>query len=634
MKSLSGLTDFREKTEVIVVSDCSPGPAEEICQKFSSRLNLRYHQHKRNLSVFQARKSGIDLARGRYILSLDSDDYLIEMRWGDLIRHLDEHDVDILRFSIATEKDKVSSLDRNVIFHEKVWDYFVSSQLWQLAGTIVKKNLFSYFFSSLSPLKARCYINMADDLCMSVGIFNNAKTLELNNNFGSYFYRLNYSSLTTSNYGENKERAKKIGNDYLACRIVSLHYLKDDERKKDFQRLLDSNIKWVVPRIYHLLPGDQALWKIYTQAFSEDLFFFALINEDVTVAAKVLTSFVVEQKKRKIIKNAVVIIDSQADKNDLSRFSSQENNGPMQLVLKVCQEIYNYEVNQDFGVRFVVNGDCSSFELLETLKKKRIDTIFFNSSYSSKTLANILFFKYLGFNIFVEDAESFLRPFFDGHFAFMRKRVQVYKACDLLICREKETFQLWSGLRIPCVAIFHLDNFRTRSCEIEKRPEAEQDVIFSIKDNSFLSLNSSNSFVSVSFEDPQEKLEKFSQLLQCVIDHSCVERISALDNQEKQAAHFDFSTKNQKARKVLKDYLLIDKELQEEMRTYFIGNVFLQEKIKEGILKDAELQKKIRRYDKMERIFDRIFPRNSVRRMVFKGFIFRFGRLFKNFSLP
>ena len=237
MKSLSGLTDFREKTEVIVVSDCSPGPAEEICQKFSSRLNLRYHQHKRNLSVFQARKSGIDLARGRYILSLDSDDYLIEMRWGDLIRHLDEHDVDILRFSIATEKDKVSSLDRNVIFHEKVWDYFVSSQHWQLAGTIVKKNLFSYFFSSLSPLKARCYINMADDLCMSVGIFNNAKTLELNNNFGSYFYRLNYSSLTTSNYGENKERAKKIGNDYLACRIVSLHYLKDDERKKDFQRL-------------------------------------------------------------------------------------------------------------------------------------------------------------------------------------------------------------------------------------------------------------------------------------------------------------------------------------------------------------------------------------------------------------
>ena len=82
LKSLSGLTDFREKTEVIVVSDCSPGPAEEICQKFSSRLNLRYHQHKRNLSVFQARKSGIDLARGRYILSLDSDDYLIEMRWG------------------------------------------------------------------------------------------------------------------------------------------------------------------------------------------------------------------------------------------------------------------------------------------------------------------------------------------------------------------------------------------------------------------------------------------------------------------------------------------------------------------------------------------------------------------------
>lgn len=122
--------------------------------------------------------------------------------------------------------------------------------------------------------------------------------------------------------------------------------------------------------------------------------------------------------------------------------------------------------------------------------------------------------------------------------------------------------------------------------------------------------------------------------MQCVIDHSCVERISALDNQEKQAAHFDFSTKNQKARKVLKDYLLIDKELQEEMRTYFIGNVFLQEKIKEGILKDAELQKKIRRYDKMERIFDRIFPRNSVRRMVFKGFLFRFGRLFKNFSLP
>lgn len=39
-------------------------------------------------------------------MSLDSDDYLISMDWAELLKRLEERDLDILQYAIAREKKR------------------------------------------------------------------------------------------------------------------------------------------------------------------------------------------------------------------------------------------------------------------------------------------------------------------------------------------------------------------------------------------------------------------------------------------------------------------------------------------------------------------------------------------------
>ena len=144
LKSLDGLSHFKNETEVIVVSDASPNNPETIVQEFTGVLNIRCLVHQKNSSVFQARKTGILASQGEYILSLDSDDTLLSMRWKELLSYLDRSKTDILRFSEAREKKDIFNVENKSIEGQEVWDYFVSKRLWQLAGTAITSGTYSH----------------------------------------------------------------------------------------------------------------------------------------------------------------------------------------------------------------------------------------------------------------------------------------------------------------------------------------------------------------------------------------------------------------------------------------------------------------------------------------------------------
>lgn len=80
--------------ELILVDDGSTDKTAEICRKYAAAdSRIRYH-YKRNGGVSSARNFGIQLARGEYILFLDSDDSLA----GNCLRVLDS------RIGVCCEK--------------------------------------------------------------------------------------------------------------------------------------------------------------------------------------------------------------------------------------------------------------------------------------------------------------------------------------------------------------------------------------------------------------------------------------------------------------------------------------------------------------------------------------------------
>lgn len=61
--------------EVIIVDDGSTDNSGEICDGYSNLVNVKVI-HKKNGGLSSARNAGIEVAKGNYILFLDSDDYL------------------------------------------------------------------------------------------------------------------------------------------------------------------------------------------------------------------------------------------------------------------------------------------------------------------------------------------------------------------------------------------------------------------------------------------------------------------------------------------------------------------------------------------------------------------------------
>ncbi len=65
-------TDF----EVILVDDGSPDNSGKICDEYASKDSRVRVIHKENGGLSSARNAGIDVARGKYLGFVDSDDYI------------------------------------------------------------------------------------------------------------------------------------------------------------------------------------------------------------------------------------------------------------------------------------------------------------------------------------------------------------------------------------------------------------------------------------------------------------------------------------------------------------------------------------------------------------------------------
>lgn len=66
-------TDF----EVILVDDGSPDSCPQICDEYAAKDPRVQVVHQNNAGIACARNVGITLAKGEYIISIDSDDYLV-----------------------------------------------------------------------------------------------------------------------------------------------------------------------------------------------------------------------------------------------------------------------------------------------------------------------------------------------------------------------------------------------------------------------------------------------------------------------------------------------------------------------------------------------------------------------------
>lgn len=112
--------------EVILVDDGSPDECPEMCDKWARKDPRIRIIHKPNGGLSDARNAGIDTAQGEYITFVDSDDYLQQQTYEQVMPYL--KDADIVEFPVF-------------------WHYGGKNQQLRSFGNIVYDNMKDYWLN-------------------------------------------------------------------------------------------------------------------------------------------------------------------------------------------------------------------------------------------------------------------------------------------------------------------------------------------------------------------------------------------------------------------------------------------------------------------------------------------------------
>ena len=93
--------------EVILVHDCSPDPKdEEICKKYSELdERITFIKHTNNLGQGGARNTGIKMAKSDYIGFVDSDDFIHQNLYEEMMTLINQTKSDIVHCNVVAQTD-------------------------------------------------------------------------------------------------------------------------------------------------------------------------------------------------------------------------------------------------------------------------------------------------------------------------------------------------------------------------------------------------------------------------------------------------------------------------------------------------------------------------------------------------
>lgn len=102
------LNKIPEYAEIILINDGSKDSSAKICEEFKRNFQQIVYINKENGGVSSARNAGLDVATGKYVLFVDSDDFVVEDFYEilDSATQTDENDIIIFSHIVISKTGK------------------------------------------------------------------------------------------------------------------------------------------------------------------------------------------------------------------------------------------------------------------------------------------------------------------------------------------------------------------------------------------------------------------------------------------------------------------------------------------------------------------------------------------------
>ena len=116
-----------KELEIILIDDGSKDNSLEICKKYANE-DIRIHViHKENGGVSRARNTGIEAANGDFITFVDSDDYIDENMYFNMMQKVEEYNCAL----VMCDCYKVRGNDKVIFTHDIRRGFYDKEQLYK-----------------------------------------------------------------------------------------------------------------------------------------------------------------------------------------------------------------------------------------------------------------------------------------------------------------------------------------------------------------------------------------------------------------------------------------------------------------------------------------------------------------------
>lgn len=206
--------------EIIVVNDGSTDKSSSIISKYQKKYKNIIVIDKENEGLSMARNRGVQKSSGKYIIFVDSDDYVSNKLLEEIDKKID--DSDILRFQIATEDEEYTKINE---YHEEGFESMCGYDAFKYLSSyhfvepvwcyVIRKN---YYIENKFSFKKGVY---HEDFGLIPYVIYKARKVKSIDFIGYYYIQRNGSIMNNNDYKKTVKKAFDMIEQYKAMRLFA-----------------------------------------------------------------------------------------------------------------------------------------------------------------------------------------------------------------------------------------------------------------------------------------------------------------------------------------------------------------------------------------------------------------------------